>query len=502
MNLMISLIKFTQEIYQEWTIKFFGAHSFAQKLARHPSKLRYVTPKQLWMAMRLGLYHTVLSNNVIFNTSRSQIVRLIAALKRQELGKEQARAAIFEVLCKQKFTKYHRELIKEAFYLYPKVFVEYFEQNSEWLSDPDYIGLYLSYLAGQHKDCLDKRHILSLLEKLPSDINRVCLENNLQDGTDSISLNQMLAYCQLSPLSPSSDDHLMVNRLQADAPYQCSQVQKVTVLVTAFNAEQTITTCLNSLLNQTWQSLEVIAIDDASTDDTFKIIQDIARQDDRVIGIHLPKNVGTFVAKSIGARFATGEFLTCQDSDDFAHPQKIERQVLPLIDRPELIATTSHWLRLDEYGRFYARQYYPFLRQNPASPLFRREQVEREIGLWHLIRTGADSEFWHRLKLHYGDDCIMVVKEPLTIASHRADSLMNAGDFGVHDKASALRRLDYWEAWNLWHIECLSRGLPLYMPKLNHQIGKKLFKINERLLVSPDDIRYNLENLIIEKQND
>lgn len=469
---------------------------FQIKLARYPSKLRYVTPKQLWMAMRLGLYHTVLSNNVIFNTSRSQIVRLIAALKRQELSEEQARVAIFEVLCKQKFTKYHRELIKETFYLYPKVFAEYFEQNPEWLSDADYIGLYLSHLANQHKDHLG---VLSLLEKLPSGINRACLENNLQDGTDSIPLNQMLAYCQLSPLSPSSDDHLMVNRLQADVPYQCPHAQKVTILVTAFNAEQTISACLNSLLNQTWQSLEVIVIDDASTDDTFKIIQDIARQDNRVAGIHLPKNVGTFVAKSIGAKFATGEFLTCQDSDDFAHPQKIERQVLPLIDHPELIATTSHWLRLDECGRFYARQYYPFLRQNPASPLFRREQVEQEIGLWHLVRTGADSEFWHRLKLHYGDDCIMVVKEPLTIASHRADSLMNAGDFGVHDKASALRRLDYWEAWNLWHIECLSKKIRLIMPSISEQMTHPIFKVDKRLLVNPDDIRYNLENLIIEK---
>lgn len=474
---------------------------FQKKLAYWPSILRYITPKQLWMAMRLGLYQTVLSKRSVFATPKSQVVRLISTLKRQELNEEQARVAIFEVLDKQKLAKHHREFIKETFYLYPMVFAEYFERHPKWLSDLDYIGLYLSYLSTQLKDgkC---HHDLSQLLYLPQDVNRICLESNLKSGTDIGSLNQVLTSNRLVALSVTGSQPLTVNHLQTSTLYQCKQAQIVSVLVTAYNARNTLSTCLKSLLNQTWQSLEIIVIDDASTDDTAKIIQTFVKQDKRITGIYLPKNVGTFVAKSIGAGFATGEFLTCQDSDDFAHPQKIERQVLPLVDRPELIATTSHWLRLDECGRFYARQYYPFLRQNPASLLFRRQRVEQEIGLWHLVRTGADSEFWHRLKLHYGDDRIMAIKEPLTIASHRADSLMNAGDFGVHDKASALRRLDYWEAWNLWHIACLSKKRQPAMPSISEQIINPVFEVDERLLVNPDDIRYNLENLTIEKQDD
>lgn len=500
MNLMILSIKFIHEIYQEWTIKFFGVRSFVQKLARYPSKLRYVTPKQLWMAMRLGLYQTVLSKRPVFNTPKAQMVRLISALKRQELNEEQACVAIFEVLDKQKLAKYHREFIKETFYLYPMVFAEYFERHPKWLSDPDYIGLYLSYLSTRPK--AGESWNASQLLQLPQDVNRLCLESNLKSGADIGSLNQVLTSNRLVALSASGSQPLTVNHLQTNTPYQCKQAQTVSVLVTAYNARNTLSICLKSLLNQTWQSLEIIVIDDASTDNTAKIIQTFVKQDKRITGIYLPKNVGTFVAKSIGAGFATGEFLTCQDSDDFAHPQKIERQVLPLIDHPELIATTSHWLRLDERGRFYARQYYPFLRQNPASPLFRRQRVEQEIGLWHLVRTGADSEFWHRLKLYYGDDRIMAIKEPLTIASHRADSLMNAGDFGVHDKASALRRLDYWEAWNLWHIACLSKKRQPTMPSISEQIINSVFEVDKRLLVNPDDIRYNLENLTVEKQDD
>lgn len=472
-----------------------------KKLARYPLKLRYVTPRQLWMAMRLGLYHTVSSRKPIFCTPKSQAVYLIAALKRQELDEDQARAAILKIMTKRKFAKYHREFVKETFYLYPVIFVEYFQQYSTWLKDVNYIGLYLSYLAAQLQDN-HNQHYLSYLASLPYGADRICLESNLKGGANIDTLNQILAHYQLSPLSVSNGHHLAVNHLQANMPYTCPQPHKVTVLVTAYNAEYTIKSCLNSLLAQTWQSLEIIVIDDASTDDTFKIIQSFVWQDARVVGIHLPKNVGTFVAKSIGAMYATGEFMTCQDSDDFAHPQKIERQVVPLINNPQLIATASSWLRLDDNSRFYVRQYYPFVRQNPASPLFRRMEVMQEIGLWHLVRTGADSEFWHRLKLHYGDDRILLIKEPLTIASHRIDSLMNSGDFSVYNSVSARRRLDYWEAWQLWHIRCLSHGFTLYMPDLNQQDYAKLFEIEERLLVSKSGIRYNLENLIIEKRHD
>lgn len=484
-----------------WIINLFKTHSFTQKLAHYPPKLRYIAPKQLWMAMRLGLYQTVLSNKPIFTTPKLQVVRLIAALKRQTLNDERASAAIFDVLNQQKFAKFHREFVREVFYLYPKVFVSYFEKHPAWLADAYYVGLYLSYKANDAKDHRDER-IASLLARLPHGTDQLCLVNNLQGGANIALINQMLQLYRLTPLTIFDGHQLTVKCLQAGTPYDCTQAQKVTVLVTAFNAEQTIATCLNSLLNQTWRSLEVIVVDDASTDNTFKIIQTFAKQDTRVIGIHLPKNVGTFAAKSIGAKFATGEFLTCQDSDDFAHPQKIERQVVPLIDCPELIATTSYWLRLDDNGMFYARQYYPFLRQNPASPLFRRVQVIKEAGLWHVVRAGADSEFWHRLKLYYGDHRILPIKEPLTFASHRSDSLMNAGEFGVHDKASALRRLDYWEVWNLWHIKCLSKKIKPTMPNIIEQMANTVFEVDQRLLVNPCDIRYNLDNLTIEKQDD
>ena len=315
----------------------------------------------------------------------------------------------------------------------------------------------------------------ALLNQLPHNIDKICLINNLCLLTPQQkieNLNQILAEYDLIPISLSNlsknfcVNNLCVNNEEILPVNSLSKSHLVSVLVTAFNAQDTIAVCLNSLLKQTWCNLQIIVINDASTDNTQQIIEQFAKNDTRIMAVNLPENVGTFAAKTIGARYALGEFLTCQDSDDFAHPQKIERQILPLINNSNLMATISYWLRLDEDGNYYSRQYFPFLRQNTASPLFRRKQVEQETGLWHLVRMGADSEFLARLKLVYGDKKILAIKAPLTIASHRMESLTNSGDFGVQNKESILKRLDYWEWWNLQHIECLARKEKLSVSNL------------------------------------
>ena len=213
--------------------------------------------------------------------------------------------------------------------------------------------------------------------------------------------------------------------------------------------------------------------------------------------IALPQNVGTFAAKSIGAQYATGDFLTCQDSDDWAHPQKIAEQVRPLIEDASIIATTSHWLRLDHDGQYYVRQIYPFLRQNPASPMFRLQTVKQETGLWHLVRTGADSEFFERLKLVFGSEKIVVVKKPLTIASHRPNSLMTSKEFGIYNKPAALVRLDYWEAWRLWHIDNLYKKQNIFMPEVQQQansISAQFINIPDSIAIDKTNLNQNLAN--------
>ncbi len=242
----------------------------------------------------------------------------------------------------------------------------------------------------------------------------------------------------------------------------CHATQKssgplITIIMTAYNTSHRTSIAIESILKQTYQNLELIIVDDESTDDTQKIIQEWERKDKRVKLIHLAQNVGTYVAKNIALLQAKGEFITCHDSDDWSHPLKIERQARPLIRYSRLVATMSSLIRVDDNGEFYARSVHPLIRQNPSSLMFRKDIVLKKVGIWDSERTGADSEFVARLKLVLGRKNVKRIKEPLSFASHRADSLMTASDTGYCDLGMAPHRLEYWEAWAQWHIDELAK---------------------------------------------
>lgn len=232
----------------------------------------------------------------------------------------------------------------------------------------------------------------------------------------------------------------------------------VSVLMTAYRTGDRIRHAITSLLEQTYRDIEVIVVDDASDDETGAVVQTLAAADQRVVYLRLPCNVGTYVAKNIALRHASGEFVTCHDSDDWSHPLRIQRQVAPLLQYPRLIFTTSHWVRMQDDGIFYARPVHPLMRMNPASPLFRREAVLRFAGGWDPVRTGADSEFLARLRLVFGRRAMLRVAEPLAFGAHRPNSLMTAMDTGYSQAGMSPTRLDYWESWGHWHIRELRAG--------------------------------------------
>lgn len=278
-------------------------------------------------------------------------------------------------------------------------------------------------------------------------------------------LNAVLGHASLMPLVLRDADRPPGTRnLRAAHPSAAIEGPRITVLMTTYQSQDRVGPAIDSLLAQTWRNLEVVVVDDASTDQTVDRIRAIAERDARVRCLALPGNVGTYVAKTIGLAQATGEFITCQDSDDWAHPQKLALQVRPLLRDRHLVATTSKWLRLSDEGQWYARAVHPFLRLNPASPLFRRAEVERATGVWDAVRTGADSEFLARLRLVFGADAVQGLSLPLTFGAHRADSLMTAAATGYSATGHSPVRQAYWEAWTHWHIATLRAGQTPAMP--------------------------------------
>ena len=99
---------------------------------------------------------------------------------------------------------------------------------------------------------------------------------------------------------------------------------KISVLVPAFNVAPWIGKTLDSILSQTYNNLEVIVVDDGSTDETAEILEHYAAMDERVIVIH-QSNAGLVAAREIGIAHATGEYVTFVDGDDTIEPDMYER---------------------------------------------------------------------------------------------------------------------------------------------------------------------------------
>lgn len=93
----------------------------------------------------------------------------------------------------------------------------------------------------------------------------------------------------------------------------------ISVIVPVYNVAAYLPECLDSILSQDYEKLEVILIDDGSTDDSGTICDDYAARDGRIRVIH-QKNGGAAAAKNAGLRAATGEYLSFVDSDDFLEP--------------------------------------------------------------------------------------------------------------------------------------------------------------------------------------
>ena len=109
----------------------------------------------------------------------------------------------------------------------------------------------------------------------------------------------------------------------------------VSILITVFNGELYLSTCLNSLLSQTYTDLELIVVDDGSDDGTPFILNRMAESDSRV-KVHFPGRIGRARALNYGLSKSNGDFIAINDTDDYSKPDRIEKQVNFMIAHPEI----------------------------------------------------------------------------------------------------------------------------------------------------------------------
>lgn len=86
--------------------------------------------------------------------------------------------------------------------------------------------------------------------------------------------------------------------------------------------------CLNSLLGQSLHDIQIICIDDCSTDHSLQILKEYAQRDSRIKVMKTPVNSGQAVARNLGLTIADGEYTTMLDSDDWYEPTTLQKPIM------------------------------------------------------------------------------------------------------------------------------------------------------------------------------
>lgn len=198
------------------------------------------------------------------------------------------------------------------------------------------------------------------------------------------------------------------------------KVPTISVVIPTYNRANLVGRAIQSVLNQTYQDFEIIVIDDASTDDTDKIM--ILVNDKRIKYIKNKKNIGGSESRNIGIKNAKGKYIAFLDSDDEWMPTKLEKQLRKINESSVLakIIYTGYWVvknSILELGQIPSKKgnihrellYQDYV--NPTSTVFLKKNCFEKIGYFnHILNARQDYDMWLRLSRHYNFD---YVKEPL-----------------------------------------------------------------------------------------
>ena len=218
------------------------------------------------------------------------------------------------------------------------------------------------------------------------------------------------------------------------------QAGLVSTIIPVFNRAAMLREAVASVVAQTYRPIEIVIVDDGSTDDTARVADDLANDFTRVIH---QANGGAGAAREAARLVARGEFIQHLDSDDLLMRRKFELQVEGLRANPDCGASYG-WTRWDSEAKPWKRSgeviatMFPAMLQSrwwdTPNPLYRRDVIDR-AGAWLPLRLEEDWEYDARIasqgvKLHHVADWVCEVRR-------HDDHLSSHGRALLHDRAVA-----------------------------------------------------------------
>lgn len=185
----------------------------------------------------------------------------------------------------------------------------------------------------------------------------------------------------------------------------------VSVLVPAYNAEKTIKRCIDSIICQTYYNIELIVVDDGSSDETLSILSDYSKRDNRIV-IKSQSNQGVASARNACLKDANGDYILYIDADDWIESNMIQRMV-DLIGNADIVLCGNDNSETPDNVSFVPKvqiecwdqqkQMIEFMKHKRMTGMLWNKLIRRKIanGIWFDEKTGfgEDAQFlWQILK--------------------------------------------------------------------------------------------------------
>ena len=193
--------------------------------------------------------------------------------------------------------------------------------------------------------------------------------------------------------------------------------KKISVIVPIYNQKKYLAKCLDSILEQTYKNLEIILVDDGSTDGSSLICDNYSKTDSRIKVFH-QKNKGVSAARNLGIKNVTGEYLVFIDPDDYIDRDYISYLLNLILTNKNCELVVCGYLDVDEYGKEINKshnsfQYNIFNSQEYMKYLFCGKSLGYQGYLWNKIfnvELIKRHELEFKENIFYNEDRLFVCK--------------------------------------------------------------------------------------------
>ena len=262
--------------------------------------------------------------------------------------------------------------------------------------------------------------------------------------------------------------------------------EKITVIVPVYNVEHYLDKCLDSLINQTYKNLEIIVINDGSTDNSGIICQEYAQKDNRIIYVE-KENGGQSEARNMGLDRMTGSYVTFVDSDDWVEADYVETLYQKITEYQADIAVGNYYSYNEQEGIFcfhiFGSSYYEKVYDNVS--IFENFYESEHMKNFALICVGGKlykSDLFRELRFEVGklgEDGYL--NQKIYLLAEKTIYL-NKGLYAYRQREGSSSRI-WTEKWMHALVDAMSERITL-LANMGYPLDKHLAVYRQMLEVS------------------